>query len=647
VSEALVVSGLSIERLDGANIVEDVSFSLSQGELLGLVGESGCGKTTLSLGLLGYTNPGLRIRSGSVRLGTREDLVGRSDRELRRVRGRRISYVAQDPSVALNPALRVEAQIRQVQRSHDLDDGHSVKSLLDTVRLPADQPFRRRFPHELSGGQQQRLAIAIALAARPDVLVLDEPTTALDVVTQEELLGEIQRLRRELRLGVVYVTHDLAVVAGVADRIAVMYAGRVIELGSTAQLLTHPRHPYSRGLLTSIPDVETPRQLRGLPGVAVAAWESPGGCAFAPRCPQANEQCRSALPRLEPVATGHEVRCFHWRDTPAGVGLQRRELAADDSDGRDVLEVQELRASYAGAAVLAVSDVSFTVMPGQCVALVGESGSGKTTIARCAVGLHKPDSGRILLRGQPLPYRARERTVEQRRSVQIVFQNPYDSLNPRRTVAEALARPLRLFEIVTRSEVKSEVERLIDLVRLPARLATRFPHELSGGERQRVAIARAIAARPSVLVCDEITSALDVSVQAVVLEVLGDLRRALDLSLLLITHDLGVVASVADEVVVLEKGRLRERGAIGAILSSPKDPYTRRLLDAAPTLADPRPDETRDGVDLPHTNHPASDALPPPSSALGSCGDRSSPVVRADADDGVQARKGSSSLERQ
>jgi peptide/nickel transport system ATP-binding protein len=258
--------------------------------------------------LLGYTNPGLRVRSGSVRLGTGEELIARPDRELRRVRGRRIGYVAQDPSVALNPALRVDTQVRQVQRSHGLDDGRSVESLLETVRLPADQSFRRRFPHELSGGQQQRLAIAVALAARPDVLVLDEPTTALDVVTQEQLLVEIERLKVELRLAVVYVSHDLAVVADVADRVAVMYAGRLIELGSTMQLLEHARHPYSRGLLTSIPDVGTPRQLRGIPGVAVAAWESPDGCAFAPRCPRqrssATARCRSLSPSRRDTRCG-------------------------------------------------------------------------------------------------------------------------------------------------------------------------------------------------------------------------------------------------------------------------------------------------------------------------------------------------------
>jgi peptide/nickel transport system ATP-binding protein len=598
VSGALVVSGLSIERLDGAGIVEDVSFSLAEGELLGLVGESGCGKTTLSLGLLGYTNPGLRFRSGSVRLSTGAELIGRRDGELRRIRGRRISYVSQDPSVALNPALRVETHIRQVQRSHVIDEGHGVSELLETVHLPADPSFRRRFPHELSGGQQQRLAIAIALAARPDVVVLDEPTTALDVVTQERLLAEIQRLRRELRLAVVYVSHDLAVVAGVADTVAVMYAGRIVELGSTVQLLKSARHPYSRGLLTSIPDVATPRQLSGLPGVAVAAWESPDGCAFAPRCPQVDDQCRRAMPRLEPIAARHEVRCFHWRDTPAGAGLQPRELTADESAAGRVLDVQELRASYTGGAVIAVSDLSFAVTPGQCVALVGESGSGKTTVARCVVGLHRPDSGRILLRGENLAPIARDRTVMQRQSLQIVFQNPYDSLNPRRTVAEAIARPLQLFGVVGRAEVRAEVDRLMGLVRLPGRLATKFPHELSGGERQRVAIARAIAAAPSVLVCDEITSALDVSVQAVVLEVLGDLRQALGLSLLLITHDLGVVASVADDVVVLQKGRLRERASISTILSSPKDPYTRRLLEAAPTLSNAVPDAVPQAIDL-------------------------------------------------
>lgn len=583
-STSLAVSGLSIERNDGAVVVDDVSFSLSPGELLGLAGESGCGKTTLSLGLLGYAAPGLRIRSGSVQLRDSTEVVGRPDGELRHIRGRRISYVAQDPTVALNPALRVENQIRQVQYSHSSNDLPSVKSLMETVRLPSDRSFRRRFSHELSGGQQQRLAIAIALAARPEVIVMDEPTTALDVVTQGQLLDEVDRLRKDLSLSVLYVSHDLAVLAGIADRIAVMYAGRLIEIGQTNELLQSARHPYTRGLLASIPDVDPPRQLRGLPGVAVAAWESRKGCAFAPRCPRSTADCQLETPPFELVGPQHEVRCLHWRDVPMVLSIELRDLGHLATKRPPVLEIRELRASYRGG-VLAADDVSFAMEPGGCVALVGESGSGKTTIARCTVGIHAPERGEIRLEGVPLARNARERSVEQRRSVQIVFQNPFDSLNPRHTVAEAISRPLELFKVVPRSEISKEVERLMGLVRLPPRVSERFPHELSGGERQRVAIARALAARPSVMVCDEITSALDVSVQAVVLEVLADLQHELGLAMLLITHDLGVVASVADEVVVLEKGRIRERGRVEKILTSPADDYTRRLLEAAPSLS--------------------------------------------------------------
>jgi peptide/nickel transport system ATP-binding protein len=587
----LSVSDLRVELRSGEPIVEDIVLSVAPGEILGVVGESGSGKTTTALALLGYARPGVRIARGEIALaGERVD--GRDEGSLRRLRGRLVSYVPQDPGNALNPALRIGQAIQDMLDEHAAARrAGSVESALAAVHLPEDSEFRRRFPHQLSGGQQQRVTIAIALVCEPPLVVLDEPTTGLDVVTQARVLAEVDRLRRERGLAIVYVSHDLAVVAQIADRIAVMYAGRIVEEGQAATVLQEPRHPYTRGLIASIPDHVTPRRLRGMPGIAVGVGEHPPGCAFAPRCPQKVARCEAELPPLEESGDARRVRCFEWRRTPP---LEHAELAQPRPAGvtaAALLAVEGLRAEHGGrfTAVVAASDVSFTLAGGECVALVGESGSGKTTIARCLAGLHPPAAGRILLDGTPLAARARSRSREQRRRIQLVFQNPYDSLNPRHRVADAVARPARVLRDLTSGEAQAEVTGLLERVRLPARIAGRFPGELSGGERQRVAIARALAAQPDVLICDEVTSALDVSVQAAVLEVLAELRADLGVSLVFISHDLGVVASVADRVLVLERGVVCEEGPVGTLLAGPSHPYTRQLIEAAPRLpAGPR-----------------------------------------------------------
>jgi peptide/nickel transport system ATP-binding protein len=585
----LRVDGLRVEIDAGEPIVEDVSLDLPPGEVLGLVGESGSGKTTTALALLGFARRGMRIRTGTVEVDG-QTLVGRDERILRALRGQVVSYVAQDPGVALNPCLRVEDLIGDVLRAHE--DGRGAEDVvvaaLGSVHLPADRAFRRRYPHQLSGGQQQRVAIATALVCEPKVVVLDEPTTGLDVVTQARILEEIDRLRRERGVAVVYVSHDLAVVASIADRIAVMYAGRIVEEGPTALLLTQPRHPYTRGLLASVPDLGQPRAIQSIPGVAVGVGERPDGCAFAPRCLQrSDDRALREMPPLTDVGGGHRVRCFEWARTPP---LVVPELTAPPSVERDtpLLLVENLRAEHGGRLdmVVAARDVSFAVAVGECLALVGESGSGKTTIARCVAGLHPPAEGRVLLDGIPLAARAARRPREARRRIQIVFQNPNDSLNPRHRVGDAIARPAHVLRGLPAREAQAEVARLLERVRLPARLGDRYPGELSGGERQRVAIARALAAEPDLIVCDEITSALDVSVQAAVLELLAELRAELRLALLFITHDLGVVASVADRLLVLENGVVCDEGPVGTLLHEPEHEYTRRLVAAAPRLPD-------------------------------------------------------------
>jgi peptide/nickel transport system ATP-binding protein len=584
---ALSVSELRVELDGGDAIVEDVSLEVAEGEILGLVGESGSGKTTTALALLGYARPGVRIAAGEVKVGG-NPVTGRGEAAARRLRGRVVSYVPQDPANSLNPALRIGTAIQDMLAAHPSSslEGASPETALAGVHLPATEEFRRRYPHQLSGGQQQRVMIAIALLCEPPVVALDEPTTGLDVVTQARVLGEIDRLRRERRLAMVYVSHDLAVVSQIADRIAVMYAGRVVEEGAARDVLATPRHPYTRGLVSSIPDHARPRRLQSMPGVAVGVGERPPGCPFAPRCPQRVEHCEAAMPPLEEIESTRSVRCYEWRRTPAPTPAELPEPVLPGAAEAPMLAVESLRAVHGRgpSAVVAAENVSFEVIPRECVALVGESGSGKTTIARCVVGLHRPAAGRILLDGRELAARARSRTREARRRIQIVFQNPYDSLNPRHRVVDAISWPGRQLRGLSRMEAEADALRLLEQVRLPPRVARRFPGELSGGERQRVAIARALAARPDLLVCDEITSALDVSVQAAVLELLAELRTELGLSLLFITHDLGIVACVADRVLVLDRGLVCEQGSVERILGAPASEYTRRLIESAPTL---------------------------------------------------------------
>jgi peptide/nickel transport system ATP-binding protein len=601
---ALDLSGLTVRLRSGAEIVEDIDLHLSRAEVLGIVGESGSGKTTAALSLLGYSSDGTEISSGSLELG---GTAVRIDDSLRAVRGSVISYVPQDPGRALNPSLRISDAIVDIATAHSRrpDPDALVGRMLEAVGLPATKEFRRRFPHQISGGQQQRVLIAMALVGEPSVIVLDEPTTGLDVITQQRILSLLVRLRDEQGISMVYVTHDLAVVAQISDRLAVMYAGRVVEQGSLRKVLTRPRHPYTRGLLASIPDHARPRVLDAMPGIAVGVGERPTGCSFRPRCELQVEQCAEQTPPLSPVEDGHEVRCIRWQHTPQinPILLQRQQKLVD-SGRRTVLRVEDLRAEHVSASgerVVAAADVSFSVQGGACVALVGESGSGKTTIARAIAGLHPIASGRVMLGEDEVPSLARRRSVEQRRRIQLVFQSAAEALNPRRTVQDSIGRPAQILRGMGRREVPNEVNRLLDSVRLPSRVADRYPRELSGGERQRVAIARALAADPEVILCDEITSALDVSVQAAVLQVLNDLRRDFGLALLFITHNLGVVATVADEVLVLQTGLICERGAANEVLAHPQHPYTQQLLAAAPSVVEVMEDWTgitpSDGAD--------------------------------------------------
>jgi peptide/nickel transport system ATP-binding protein len=586
----VAVESLRVELAStGADVVDDVSFEVGEGEVLGLVGESGSGKTTVGLALLGHTRRGVRITGGSITIDGR-DILRLSRQELQSMRGRLVSYVPQDPPASLNPALRIETQLEETLAAHGYGDGAEerrtrIGETLGEVLLPHEPQFLRRYPHQLSGGQQQRVALAMAFACRPRVIVLDEPTTGLDVTTQAHVLETVRELCRAHGVAALYITHDLAVVSALAVRVAVMYAGRLVEVGPKRQLFQAAAHPYTRKLVHAIPDIAGRYELEGIPGRAPAPGQRPDGCFFAPRCDFAVDECRRSFPPVTRVAQGHEVRCFRSADVLAESIRERMGARAVERTLRGeqtLLSVQGVTAFYGDVPV--VHEVSLDLWPRECLALVGESGSGKTTLSRCIGGLHRHFTGEVLLSGTTLPKGARDRTRETRKEIQYIFQSPYSSLNPRKTIGQIVGQPLRLFFELSRREMQARVGAALERVALSPALAGHYPDQLSGGERQRVAIARALAAGPSLLVCDEITSALDVSVQAAIVELLGALQRDFDLGLLFVTHNLALIRSIADEVAVMSEGRIVEFGTVEQVLEAPKADYTRRLLADTPTL---------------------------------------------------------------
>ena len=528
--------------------------------------------------MLGYSRPGLNIVGGEITIDG-QTVLGRTMAERRALRRSLVAYMPQDPASALSPGLRVAQQVREVAGA-DVDD-RFVAEALDRARLPTDAAFMRRFPLELSGGQRQRLGLAVAMAKRCKLLVLDEPTTALDVVTRREVLTAVDELRAAGELTILHVSHDLALLSRVTDRVAIMYQGLIVETGGAEQVLRRPLHPYTRALAAAVPLADEPKKLIALAPVLREVEQPEIECVFAARCEQHDVRCTAAgRPGLEPALEGTMVRCFHWQHTPE-LPLPVRPERRDGSALETVLEAHDIVAHYGRHPEPVLHAVSLSVGAGECLAVVGESGSGKSTLVRCIVGLHPPSSGRTLLRGVELAPRAAKRTRQQRGLVQLVPQDPFGSLNPRRSVGAQVERPIRLFDEIGRGQVRERALELFDAVRLRRSLYDAMPRELSGGERQRVAIARALAARPSVLLCDEITSALDVSVQAAVLEVLDDLRSELQMAVVFVTHDLGVVASVADRVMVLRYGDIVAEAGVDSVLAAPADPYTRALIDAA------------------------------------------------------------------
>jgi peptide/nickel transport system ATP-binding protein len=584
----LEVENLRIElEGTGIDIVDEVSFHIDSGEVLGLVGESGSGKTTVGLALLGHTRRGATIAGGDIRIDGR-NVLAHSVRELRSLRGRTVSYVPQDPSASLNPALRIGTQLEEVLEAHrfgsEAERRTRLGEMLAEVLLPSDRAFLRRYPHQLSGGQQQRVGLAMAFACRPRVIVLDEPTTGLDVTTQAHVLETVRMLCRAHGVAALYVSHDLAVVAALADRVAVMYAGRVVEVGPERDLFRASAHPYARRLVEAIPELSGEHELVGIPGTAPRPGHRPEGCFFAPRCPYAAEICLQTFPEREYVTARHETRCHRWREVVAETE-KSRPLATPKQNGAgtgSLLSVRQVQAAHGDRQVL--FDIDLDVSPRQCLALVGESGSGKTTLARCIAGLHRNFTGEIALRGAKLQPGARNRTRQTRRDIQYVFQSPYSSLNPRKTIGQIVAQPLRLFFDFERSEAHARIVQALERVQLTASVVDRYPHQLSGGERQRVAIARALVAEPALLVCDEITSALDVSVQAAIVDLIAELQRDMELGLLFVTHNLALIRTIAEDVAVMSAGRIVEHGPVERVLEQPEADYTKRLLADTPSL---------------------------------------------------------------
>jgi peptide/nickel transport system ATP-binding protein len=649
--------------------VNGVSLRLDQGEVLGIVGESGSGKTMTAMSILRLLPRGGAITGGSIRFdGT--DLVSLPEREIRKVRGDGIGVVFQDPLSSLNPTMSIGDQIaenvllhRQVSRAEALDRAVEVLSL---VGLPQPRERVREFPHQFSGGMRQRAMIAIALACDPKLLIADEPTTALDVTIQKQILALIDGLRERLGMAVILVTHDLGVIAGHADRVAVMYAGKIAETASTDQVFAHARHPYTVALFDALPErvTQVGERLRTIPGMPPDLSAPLAGCAFAPRCANAQDTCPASDPPLAGDGA-HDFACFFPVDVvlqsapanPDTEPSQEAEPGPDDNPGPDdesspdgegpphdggaalvaetsppgdptpappddetapMLELAGLTKDFPvfkgllrrqSGRISAVADVNLSVAPGSTLGIVGESGCGKTTVGRLVVGLEKPTSGTIRFAGADVADLAGEHAARYRRGIQYMFQDSAAAMDPRMRVGSIIREPLRLQHQGSADDQRRRVRTLLDEVGLPATAVDRYPHEFSGGQRQRICLARALALTPQVIIADEPVSALDVSVQAQVLNVLRDLQVAHGLTLIVISHDLAVIRYLADSIAVMYLGKLVEHGPAGQVYARPLHPYTSGLIAAVP-VPDPRVERTRRAAGV--TGELAS-AMNPPS----------------------------------
>lgn len=580
------------EGTEALRVVDGLSFRVDAGETYALLGESGCGKSMTALSLMRLLPDGGRIASGSMRLGD-TDVRALPERDMRRIRGGQMAMIFQEPMLALNPVIKVGAQIAEALSLHrrftGADAQAAARALLDAVGVP--DPDRRldAYPFELSGGLRQRMMIAMALAGEPRLLIADEPTTALDVTIQAQVLELLRGLRAERGMGMLLITHDLGVVAENADRVGVMYAGELLEEGTREAFFAAPQHPYSRMLFEALPRPGDRGRLQTIPGQVPKLDARMPGCRFAPRCPSAIARCRDEAPDWQ-ERDGQCVRCHLAGQLPQPVASA---VVLPSSPGRDaapLLQVEGLKVYFpirrgliqrTVGHVRAVDDVSLSIHAGRTLALVGESGCGKTTAGKALLRLIEPTGGRILLGGEAI---TANNVSTLRRQAQMVFQDPYGSLNPRMRVEEIVLEGMDALRVGAPHARRTAVAELLREVGLPADAGGRYPHAFSGGQRQRIAIARALAVSPRLLVCDEPTSALDVSVQAQILNLLKDLQESLGLAYLFITHNLAVVEYLAHEVAVMYLGRIVEHGPSGEVLRAPRHPYTQALVSAIPRI---------------------------------------------------------------
>ncbi|BEK84158.1 ABC transporter ATP-binding protein [Nocardia seriolae] len=582
--------------------VRGVNFTVNDGEVLAIVGESGSGKSVSSMAVIGLLPEQARVQ-GSIRLRGRE-LLGLGDKEMSKLRGSKVSMVFQDPLSALTPVYRIGDQIAEALLAHKKmskqEAAAKAVELLDLVGIPDAAQRAKAFPHEFSGGMRQRVVIAMAIANDPELIICDEPTTALDVTVQKQILNLLRKARDITGAGVIFITHDMGIAATLADRVAVMYAGRIVESAPAQELFTAPRMPYTVGLLGSIPRMDGPARSPLIPivGTPPAMHALPPGCSFAPRCPVATDDCRAAEPPLQDTGPGHRAACIRTSEVSTAdlFTAYRKEIEPPDEvtavdAAQVVMRVTDLRKTFPivkgvvfqrkTGEVKAVDGISFEVRAGRTLALVGESGSGKSTTLTQIMDLVRPESGSIEILGHDVTRLTNQQRRDIRRKMQIVFQDPSASLDPRLPISDALAEPLRI-DGRSRDEINRRVPQLLEQVGLRPEHADRYPADFSGGQKQRINIARALALDPELLVLDEPVSSLEVSIQAGVLNLLRDLQAERGLSYLFVSHDLSVVRNLAHDIAVMYRGQIVEYGPAERIFASPEHEYTRALIDAVP-----------------------------------------------------------------
>lgn len=606
-------------RKGDVEAVRGVSFKVREGETIGLVGESGCGKSTIAYGIVNFLGPNGKIDDGSVEFQGNQ-LVGRSQDELKKLRGDRIAMVFQDPMQALNPSVRLGEQLAEVLTCHrDISKDEAWErsiEMLKRVNMPDPENVMIRYTHQISGGQQQRVVIAMAMLNNPALLIMDEPTTALDVTVEAAVLDLIEELKNDFRAANIFITHNLGVVARVSDQLCVMYAGQLVERGPVREIFRDPRHPYTMGLLACVPKLGESKfesLLHPIRGRVPPPAERPKDeCIFAPRCDYATDECREACPSLTEVSEDHLARCIYALEIESRTRTTSRRRTEVEEKGmvpsqpakEDLLSFDALKVYYPQESnsvvslfglgekkfVKAVDDVSVRMAKGRTLGIVGESGCGKSTLVKGIIGLEPVTDGQLEFLGLDIKDPVKARDSQLIREMQMVFQNPDSTLNPSYTVGTQIARPIKRFKTVPANQVRSEVARLLEAVRLPPTYYERLPRQLSGGEKQRIGIARALASRPDLIICDEPVSALDVSVQAAVINLLLEIQQVFGSSMIFIAHDLSVVRFFSDDIGVMYLGQIVEIGPAEAIYAPPYHPYTEALLSAVP-IPDPEAEQ--------------------------------------------------------